>query len=297
MKKLVFTLELMGGIGNQLFQLSAGLLLKRRLSASVSLDLSLVNSQGANRKFTFIPYLKDTSIEVCESNQAQLQLRRLQKKFTRDLRSVSKGLLEVTTIFNYFIPQEVGFDDSFLKLSKSTRVNGYFQSFKFADSQLIKDALNLEPQSDWAKEMTASALESNPISVHLRRGDYLKEKDFGLLSMTYYRRALGELDTANREIWLFSDDFKAAQLLCENLNIEANCRVIQTPSYVHPLDEILILSHCQDSVIANSTFSWWGAFLNQRGGTVIAPDKWFKAKNDPIALIPPNWRKIPSDWE
>ena len=287
----------MGGIGNQLFQFSFGLLLKQRLNAEMYLDLGSIRRQPNSRRFTLLPYLDNQLFKVRNSNLLQLQLRRIQKKLLRESRKTPAKEVNNFDSIKYYMPKEIGFDPSSMLIKDNVRINGYFQSFKYFESDLIYRSMNLQPQTKWAEMLISEAKDVKPISVHIRRGDYRAESDFGLLSKKYYQEALASLSTYEREIWYFSDDKEAAKLMAGTLGRKWKKRIIISPDDCHPMEEILVLSHCHDSVIANSTFSWWGAILNQQGGEIVAPNKWFKYKKDPIDLIPPYWSKIPSDWE
>ena len=171
---------------------------------------------------------------------------------------------------------------------------GYFQSYiwpELAKNELCQLEVLVEGPN--LKKLRNEARLKRPIVIHVRRGDYKLETTFGLLGEKYYREALKMIDFefASHPIWIFSDDEKEARDIFKWL----------------PDDRALFISDVdRDSaasimamrlgcayVIANSTFSWWGAFLSEVDFPfVIAPDPWFIGQDEPLNLIPPNWIRI-----
>jgi hypothetical protein len=97
-------------------------------------------------------------------------------------------------------------------------------------------------------------------------------------------------------IYIFTDDINSArQMFDDSLDVAINW--ITPPSDTDPAESLLLMSKAKVNIIANSTFSWWGAALNETGKVVLAPEKWFKAMPDPEFLYPPEWLRIASQWE
>jgi Glycosyl transferase family 11 len=119
-----------------------------------------------------------------------------------------------------------------------------------------------------------------PVSVHVRRGDYLKPgtaEVHGILGEPYYRNALGRLDDAighDAELFVFSDDPAAAEQVLSFVPRSRLVHVRGDPA--RPWEDMALMSHCRHHVTANSSFSWWGAWLNRAPDKiVIAPQAWF----------------------
>lgn len=146
---------------------------------------------------------------------------------------------------------------------------GFFQTekyFKNIESELRKELT-------FKKDILDPCLESisnfnSPISLHIRRGDFLTNSgNHYNLQLEYYEKALKKFDE-DREVIIFSDDPE----WCKNQELFKNDRfmVSESSKYV----DLCLMSLCSDFIIANSTFSWWGAWIANRG-KVIAPSKWF----------------------
>ena len=170
-----------------------------------------------------------------------------------------------------------------------TRYIGYFQSeLNFPDREFI---LNLFEPADYIKEKLETYKETigeNRAAIHVRRGDYIKLKHiYNVLDMTYYNAAMEVLKERGVEQYLiFSNDkewckenFKGDQFI-----------FINDDSFT----ELFLMGKCTHQIIANSAFSWWGAYLNDNPyRQIIAPKKWF-ATNKPKSsdIIPKTWLTI-----
>ena len=131
-----------------------------------------------------------------------------------------------------------------------------------------------------------------PIIVHVRLGDYLNEKDFGVLSEEYYQSSIRDLWASGEygAIWAFSDEpERAGSFLPQELSSQIFWVPQEGLSSVQVL-QLLRLGHAY--VIGNSTFSWWGAFLSYKENpVVISPEPWFLNLPEPNNLIPPDWKR------
>ena len=128
----------------------------------------------------------------------------------------------------------------------------------------------------------------NPIALHIRRGDYLiNSGNHYNHSLDYYEKALKKFD-ANRQVVIFSDDSK----WCMEQELFSDDRFLVSDA-TGPYHDLYMMTQCSDFIIANSTFSWWGAWLANKG-KVIAPKKWFgpNLKHNTKDLIPDRWEII-----
>lgn len=160
-------------------------------------------------------------------------------------------------------------------------------------------SLELRNPSEGFLKWEQRALWENPVIIHVRRGDYSKTPDLGMLSSDYYRKAIGEakerLATSKPIFWVFSDNPDFAQGLSTKLGIEG--QVISKGANLRPAEELVLMTLGSAHVIANSSFSWWGASMSSTSKFVIHPDKWFRGMEDPSDLVPLTWISSPSDWE
>ena len=165
--------------------------------------------------------------------------------------------------------------------------HGYFQSEKYFkhNRDYILECFNFSTESEHRYE---ELLKTKTVSLHVRRGDYVNlQNHHPLLSRDYYDRALmeiGEVDT----IFVFSDDIDWCK---ENLSLP-NAEYVENQKYI---EDLKLMSLCDYNIIANSSFSWWGAWLNtSENKKVVAPKSWFGPDKqlDDKDIIPDSWIKI-----
>ena len=178
-------------------------------------------------------------------------------------------------------------------------LQGYFQTekyFKHIESEIREDFTFKDEVLTPCKEMIESV--ENPIALHIRRGDYVKNSDnHPVCSIEYYDAALGKFDD-DRNVIVFSDD----PLWCHDEGIFGDDRFIISENDDNRVD-LCLMSLCNDFIIANSTYSWWGAWLSSnKDKKVIAPVQWFgktgyTKDHNTKDLIPDDWIKISAGQE
>ena len=192
------------------------------------------------------------------------------------------------------------FDEELFKLCPDhVSLQGYFQTekyFKHIEDEIRNDFTFNAGIADPCKEMIESV--ENPIALHVRRGDYIKnaENHFNL-PIEYYDAALSKFDD-DRNVIVFSDD----PLWCHDEGIFGDDRFIISENDDNRVD-LCLMSLCNDFIIANSTYSWWGAWLSShKDKKVIAPVQWFgktgyTKDHNTKDLIPDDWIKISAGQE
>lgn len=168
--------------------------------------------------------------------------------------------------------------------------DGFFQSEKYF-SHRRQEILNLfKPSDDISSrvEMYRDVLNlPNSVAVHLRRGDYVNnQKNHALLPLEYYHAAFTHFDI-NSNFVFFSDDIQ----YCKDTFKMSNQHFIQDKDYV----ELYVMAGLKNCVIANSSFSWWGAWLNcNEGKKIVAPNLWFgpNIKLETKDIVPVSWIKL-----
>lgn len=187
--------------------------------------------------------------------------------------SFFKGtILQVDRAGDYFPKYEEGpLYYQPIELEHSTDLVGNFQSEKYFEhcADKIREMFTLLPR--YAKEVAKYdwLTGEDTCSIHVRRGDYVGSEAFELLDMQYYVNAVCRFPEGTRFL-IFSDDIP----WCEHKFQGEQFSFVSDES---PLIDMFIMASCQDHIIANSSFSWWGAWLNpSKTKRVIAPDKWFK---------------------
>ncbi len=294
----MIVVKLIGGLGNQLFQYAAGRALATYHKTELELDTShlrlVSNGSYTQRKFE----LEKFNIHAVIANENTLKTFNFnQGRVITRLKKISPGLFN-KMIFN---EHHFNFHTQFLKLPKDTYLNGYWQSEKYFNSfreKLLTEISLKEPLSLAALAIDKKINEVNAVSLHVRRGDFVSLKSanhfHGYLEIDYYKAALEQIKNKVTDpvFFIFSDDLDWCK---ENfMFIDKKEFVEGKANGISTQEELVLMSHCKHNVIANSSFSWWGAWLNQnKNKTVIAPKNWFADKkintND---LIPNNWIKI-----
>lgn len=190
--------------------------------------------------------------------------------------------------FKYiFVPNEdVNFiyDKRFSNLPTKTILKGYFQSeFYFKDyTRLIRKEFSFSREVEiYCKNFLKKYFNENICSIHFRRGDYLNLSDFHTnLDLEYYKKAIEIIQKENKDtiFIVFSDDYD----WCKR-NLPDDFIIFDSFGYQY---DLCAMTMCNSHIIANSSFSWWGAWLSKNSKKIIAPSKWFGPKG------PKNWETI-----
>jgi hypothetical protein len=260
-------IKIKGGLGNQMFQYAYGRNLMITKNKNIIFNISFFdkNKKDTNRFFLLNNFKLNNSVSFDNKRE---------------------------TIISNIIKQIY---------SKITGNYGFYQSEKyFKDIEnIIREEFTLKnPLRDTSKKWEEN-IDLSPISVsiHIRRGDYVSNpktnKYHGLCDVEYYKKAIELLENKigkEFEIFVFSDDIDWAK---NNLSFNQKTDFVSSPE-IPDYEEMYLMSLCKHNIIANSTFSWWGAWLNKNPDKiVIAPEKWNnKYKKEYKDLIPPGWIKI-----
>ena len=291
----LITVYLRGRLGNILFQYAAGRALAIRNRTRLRLDLSNydLTKRGAYRDAI-------ATLERNFSLEAEIVQRSVPVTFVLKVaRRLGVGPLSNRAMTFREDVEQCGFEPRVLSLHEGARLVGYFQSERyFADvAPAIRKELAFRgtlpaPAARVAEEI--GACES--VGVHVRRGDYIHSKRLAFVGSGYYIEAfrrMGE-NLGNPRFFVFSDDMPWCR---ENLRRDEIVHVEAASPDGDPLVDMRLMSLCRHNVIANSSFSWWAAWLNANPGkTVVAPENWFKepGKNTRSveAVIPERWIRI-----
>lgn len=287
-------IKLQGGLGNQLFQYGFGMLLKQYYHKEVGYDVSFFseNHGYATRRFLLDAFAVDSQVLTKEQIQ---KVRYPHGIFSRIVYLFSK-LHIVKGNKKYHI----GYEDTFLPeltLRDSAYVEGYFVSYKYIDpvKEELLSLLRLRGErSQEYKDMEQDIISHESIAVHIRRGDYVTaDKNTKVLDRRYYEKALWYMkkNAVDRQYYVFSDDIEWVK---QNMG-----DLFSTVTYVSggsfsEAEELILMSKCHHTIIANSTFSWWGAYLNTyKKAVIICPKDWknpYLSKE--IDICPPSWVRI-----
>ena len=289
-------IKLMGGLGNQMFQYAAAKRVSKVNDIILKLDLSWFQDKGPWTPRNYELGVFALSSEIADPHEiGALKSRRQNPLFRRLPGFVNKFLFNANQ--SHIIEKSHSFEPAVLNLIDDVYLDGYWQSEKyFYDiASVIRKDFSLRAEPDGMNRDVASLIQGcNAVSLHFRRGDYVADARtanyHGICSMDYYRKAvkLVSARVIKPHFFIFSDDAAWVQ---ENFKIEFPVTLVQHngPDRAHV--DMWLMSLCHHHIIANSSFSWWGAWLNPNPQKiVIAPSKWFK---DPSVntqdLIPSEW--------
>ena len=294
-KTVVACFKLGVGFGNQMFIYAAALGLAVRQDRDLKIDLSAFE-HNKDRPYKLdclkIPQTLDNGPPLFESASRGLTARIVRKLCQKLGRTEHHGL---------YREPHFHFDPVFFNLSGAeVRLTGYFQSPRYfvgAESLLRERFQPMSPftptAADWATKITQSPC---AVSVHLRRGDYCDSKNstiHHLLDRGYYDRAMTlmqDLVGERAEFFFFSDEPDFVANTFANL---PRVHIVHSDPTA-PWEDLFLMAKCRHNIIANSSYSWWGAWLNTaQDKRVIAPAQWFTsnflATCNVVDLYPEEW--------
>lgn len=282
----MIAVKLLGGLGNQMFQYAIARTWADKLNTRLILDASEFKAYKLHN-YSLDSFRIRAKVVHTPLFQSTLRLLKPLKYLPY---SKTIFLRESTFLYdpNLDLPQ----DHAYLE--------GYFQTDKYFSNNApnLRADFKLRFNSDRQNSqlLRQIQLSRNPVSLHVRRGDYVSntaaQKVHGSLSLSYYKNAIEKLHEKLGDIslFVFSDDPTWVQ---ENLKTQFPT-VFVTHNQNKNYEDLNLMANCSHNIIANSTFSWWAAWVNSSPEkVVIAPQKWF---NDPSLdskdLIPKDWYLI-----
>ncbi|TZF83631.1 alpha-1,2-fucosyltransferase [Pedobacter sp. BS3] len=277
--------NVMGGLGNQLFQYALGRHLSLKNNTILLLDISDYNTDS--RKFE----LHNFNITLNIARQEDLPYSK-RKSNTNKYKAYIYDMLFSKLKVRH--EQFFHFDPTVLYYPDNTYLYGYWQSekyFRSIEDTLRRDLTFVNRLSKEQLHLEERIKTENSIALHVRRGDYINHMLHPTCSLEYYTDAITIItqQIPNPIFYIFSDDIEWAQ---RNLKIRHPHQFITNNNAI---TDLRLMSACKHYIIANSTFSWWGAYLGSfEKKIVIAPKKWF---NDTVNysirdLLPKHWIKI-----
>lgn len=287
--------KISGGLGNQLFQYGFGKYLAQRLNTKVFYDFQTIKNYHhfTQREIGLTSY--KCQLEIASKDEINKM-----KFFTHGIleRIERKIVKKYPILFSkYFVEQASHIITDSKYLRDNCYYDGYWQSYKYLAPiiNILHNEIRLKPAYVEQKIDLINEIEnSQSVSIHIRRGDYITIKQnfdrFGVCSKNYYEEAIKHLEEnlTNPVFYIFSDDLDWAKE-----NFVGSQYIFISDN--NPAEDLYLMSNCKHNIIANSTFSWWSAWLNQNPEKiVIAPKQWYKGKlNETIKdLIPSEWIRI-----
>lgn len=291
----MIAVRLMGGLGNQLFQYAFGRQAADRLGVPLALDLRWFDH--------FDPVTTPRAYELGRYpiRAAIAPPKSLPAYPPRFLSRLAQPLLDrLTGRMRAYERHQPGFHPDSAVPRDNTLYIGYWQSEKYfpdvADQLRVEFAPRTPPDAPNA-EYADAIRGCEAVSVHVRRGDYASTPHVntvhGLAPLDYYREAIRRIRGAvsAARFFVFSDDLAWCR---ENLPLGPSAVFVQGNDGDRAFEDLRLMSLCRHHVVANSSFSWWGAWLNPNPDkVVIAPRRWFADPSiDTTDLVPPSWIQL-----
>jgi hypothetical protein len=285
--------RLKGGLGNQMFQYAAGRTLSLLKNTELKIDTSFLdqNPQGAFTLREFQLDVFNIKAAVADKKDYEDLLKHAGSRLRRVLYRELPGL------FNKAYLAESGalYHRKFKNYPANAYLDGYWQSEKYFEScreAIHADFSFVHPPSAENASLLERIKAGNSLSLHVRRGDYVSSTKInsvhGTCSPEYYSAALKLMREKHgaMKVFVFSDDIEWCKA---NLNAGENVIYISHNSGKNSYEDLRLMSNCRHNIIANSSFSWWGAWLNPSSSkTVVAPRNWFRTKDNPD-IYPAEW--------
>lgn len=299
----MIVVHLIGGMGNQMFQYAFGRSLALKNSTELKLDLTAFATYKLH-KYS----LDKLNIQAQPAQPGEvgnlifgvshpiplMGLKILQKVLQK---------LNLTPFFlrrSFLEEKEYCFSPEFLSHRGEAYIKGYWQTEKyFRDfrEQLLTDFEIKIPPSEKNRRMLDQINDCSSVSVHVRRADYLTDPTasgvYVCCDMDYYRQAINQIRerVSNPKFFVFSDDCEWAE---QQFGSEKDITVADINDASANYEDLRLMGNCRHNIIANSSFSWWGAWLNRNPEkVVVAPRNWFKGDQfDTKDIVPEGWIKI-----
>lgn len=277
-EKMIVT-KINDGLGNQLFQYAVG----RYLANKHHTELKIVKSHYIETSNNPLTYYRLGEFNIMENFVSEKELKRL--KLIKENRR----------------PSEASFNQQVLELPDNVALEGVWQSekyFKDIRDILLKELTLKNPMGKNSDQWKEKILSNEcAVSLHVRRGDYMipwLKEEHGTVPLKYYYECINRLKKLYPQmtLFIFSDDLDFVKKI---FKFDVPAEFVE--GCEKSCEEIFLMSYCKHNIIANSTFSWWGAWLNQNPDKkVFAPYPWFHNGWMGHDIIPDDWTEIPVDF-
>jgi hypothetical protein len=303
MKKIFLTIQCQGGLGNQLFQFIIGYILAKKNKINLRINIESFNSYHRQYELDKFP-------EIHKLNIPKIINYNIFYKTYFYLNSKLYKILKISGIYkyiNFFFLEKKEFEKSpFIfnedllkkKIVKNFSITGFFQSEKYfiRYRKIVLKLFSFPKIKDKLVQKHLNLIKNkNSVAIHIRRGDYLnnpKARYFhGILGENYYKKSISFIKkkVKNPIFFIFSDDI---ELIKKSHFFFNNKKYIFTDTK-SSINDLSLMSNCKHFIIANSTFSWWGAWLSKNKHKIVcAPKRWVRARISTPDIIPENWIKI-----
>ena len=284
---MTIKVKLTGGLGNQMFQFAAGYAVAKKNNVGLSLDLRRYSRR-----------LDHNGFELQKVFNIYSKVSILNNPVNFTFINFKEILNKIDITYSNFKEQHFHYTHEILDIPKHCRLNGYWQSELYFKNYTreIREIFSFFNKLDKKNLLIANDIKKNDsISIHIRRGDYLLKQNYNLNQdlRDYYIKAIEESSKYfnNPKYFIFTDD---PLWVTENFIVDYSHIIVDVNHGAKSFFDMYLMSLCKANIIANSSFSWWGAWLNNKQDKIVyAPNNWFKDKSICIDdLFPNSWKII-----
>lgn len=291
--------EIYGGLGNQLFEYAHAKALSIKLNQELYFDLSFFDRYHIKNVYRLDKF--NTNVNVVETKYINKLKRKTIKPDIVRWGLKKLGASGFYSKLNHF--DESWFENNNIRKfngKKDLYISGYFgdQKYFIEIEDILRQEFTLKESLNSENEKVLSQIKnSNSVSVHVRRGDYVGNKYFAELQLDYYRNGLEYIESRfpKSTYFIFSDDLNWVK---ENLKLDKEQIFVDINNATTDYMELMLMAACKHNIIANSSFSWWAGWLNNNPKKiVIAPKIWYgnalaQANYENGNLVPSSWKKF-----
>lgn len=289
--------RIIGGLGNQMFQYAMAKSLAIRNSTDLYLDTRLIKNYRLHSGFE-LDRVFDLNVRIATDEDLYGFLGWKSKRIVEKL--LGKNAFRAFRGKNYYIEEGISYNARFWNLPPTCFVAGNWQSEKYFHDyeNIIRKDFVFSTSLQGSNRTIADKIDtSNSVSVHIRRGDYYHNaatnRIHGTCPLEYYHKAISRLnETLFKPVFfIFSDDIEWVK---NNIKFSSCHHYINNNIGLDSWIDMHLISLCKHHIIANSSFSWWGAWLcDHSDKIVVAPNIWFKEPSyDSKDIVPENWIKL-----
>lgn len=280
--------RLIGGLGNQMFQYACGRALAEQYRVPLKLDV-----RGFNQYKLHQYLLGKFSISGDVAGNSELP-----KTFQIGPWSIHRFPGNpLRQQYRYVRERSFNYDPALKDQGPNVYLDGYWQSEKYflpVRNILLKELQLVEPLDDQNKRFVERMSAPKTVALHVRRGDYVKNPDYISCGVEYYRHAVKTIaeQASDVSLFVFSDDPAWVQ---QHIHLDVPTTYLTHNVGTANYKDLVLMSQCAYSVVANSSFGWWGAWLKTRtDGFTIAPARWYTNPATPTQdLLPRAWKTLP----
>lgn len=287
-------MRLMGGLGNQMFQYALG----RRLAIEreVPLKIYLDWYQGRKERSFELDQMHIHAETASQDDFFKMKYYS-HNRLVRQVHKLHQFLMPYYRKRYVFERKTGEFDPNILNVPKNAQLIGYWQTERYFEpiKNIIQEELTT-PLNQFPPSLqnVIGEIQANEsaVSVHIRRGDYLQIPGFLVLPLTYYKKAISHIKqyVPSPHFYVFSDDVEWVQ---NNFIFDEPASFVNPEEGGRAYPDMYLMSQCRHHIIANSSFSWWGAWLGESSDSmIIAPKQWFTQKPYPKDTVPDRWIKL-----